>query len=146
MRKATIGNGGGAFMQSASKGLSWPAGLAVYSLGALLILLWLAPTAWAQRPRAGLGIDLEPDSDGSGVAIREVYSNGPADRGWLRSGDVIVQINEQAIRNRIEYRRVMAGLFVGDTVVVEYRRGKKKRTARLTVDHEPLPPGQKYGN
>jgi S1-C subfamily serine protease len=89
----------------------------------------------------GLGIDLEPDSDGSGVTIREVYANGPADRGWLRSGDVIERINERPTQNRLEYGRTMAKLWIGDEAVVDYRRGKKKRTVRLTVDSEPLASG-----
>jgi S1-C subfamily serine protease len=101
----------------------------------MVICLWLVPPAWSQRVRS-FGIELEPDSDGSGVGVREVFANGPADRGWLRSGDVIESINHRPTRNLFEYRRVMARLSIGDTAVVDYRRGKKKRTTRLTVGDE----------
>jgi S1-C subfamily serine protease len=108
-------------------------------IGVMVVSLWLAPAAWPQRVYGGFGIDLEPDSDGTGVAIREVYANGSADRGWLRSSDVIERINDRPTPNLLEYRRIMAGLAVGDTAVIDYRRGKKKRTARLIVEIEPLP-------
>jgi S1-C subfamily serine protease len=123
-------------MQPANKTMSSRFGARLL-FGAITIGLWLAPGAWSQRLHGGLGIELESDSDGSGVSVREVFANGPADRGWLRSGDVIERINSRATRNQLEYRRAVAALWIGDTAVVDYRRGKKKRTARLTIDIEP---------
>jgi len=132
--------------QSASKSLSRAAGFGARFFGVAIVVLWLAPAAWSQRAHGSLGIVLEPDSDGSGVGIREVYANGPADRGWLRSGDVVERINNQPTRNVGDYRRIVASLLVGDPAVVDYRRGKKKRTARVTVDSEAVETGRKFGN
>jgi S1-C subfamily serine protease len=109
--------------------------------GALVICLCLVPAARSQRIHGGLGIDLEADSDGTGVTIREVYVNGPADRGWLRSGDVIERINDRPAQNRLEYRRIVTRLWVGEVAIVDYRRGKKKRTARVVVDLDPVATG-----
>ena len=47
--------------------------------------------------QAWLGVQLGEVEDGSGVMVRRIYPSGPAARSGLRPGDMIMQVNGQAV-------------------------------------------------
>jgi S1-C subfamily serine protease len=95
----------------------------------------------AQVRRACMGIMINPDPDG--VIIVDVSANGPADRAWLRAGDVIEGIiigerDDRPVRTIPELTHLVSQLLPGDTVMVRYRRSNKQRMTRVTLRPEPM--------
>jgi S1-C subfamily serine protease len=81
--------------------------------------------------------------DPNGVIIVDVSANGPADRAWLRAGDVIQGMiiagkNDRPVRTIPELTNLMLQLRPGDTVMVRYKRGSKRRMTQVTVRSEPM--------
>lgn len=101
--------------------------------------------------RAMLGINVgrivTTDSDGrsrrgsadsAGVEILGVTPGGPADEAGLRSGDIILALNDRPLAGSApspekELTRIMSGLEPGDTVKVDYLRGDTSRSAQITT-------------
>jgi hypothetical protein len=79
-----------------------------------------------------LGVDL---SNGDGDGPRVVGFTGRAARGetGLRLGDVITSVNGQSTGDLQELIRVLGGLRPGETVILEYRRGKLHGEAKVTL-------------
>jgi serine protease Do len=74
-----------------------------------------------------------PDSVQSGVIIRSVEPNGPAERAGLKMYDVIVKLDGQTIENSAELRKYLFKKNVGDTVTVDYYREGKLKTAKIKL-------------
>lgn len=109
--------------------------------------------AWVFGRRARLGVTVATraaDTDSIGARIETVTPGGPADRAGLRSGDVITRLDGTSLmanpqRNRtpegtsfpgMRLIELAARLAPNDTVAVEYRRGKDRRTARIVTAEE----------
>ncbi len=61
-----------------------------------------------------------------GVAITRLYSGGPAERGGLAVGDVVLSINDHEVTDPLDLRFRIATLTVGETApVVVWRRGRE---------------------
>ena len=76
-------------------------------------------------PKAYLGTIPDYAASGGGVRLGGVVKGGPADKAGLRSGDVVVKLTDQAIRNFRDYVRVIKKLKVGQRVIVVVKRGGK---------------------
>jgi S1-C subfamily serine protease len=50
-----------------------------------------------------------------GVVITTVERGSPADDAGLRRGDVILEVDREAVRNLAEYRHAIAGLKKGES-------------------------------
>jgi hypothetical protein len=105
-------------------------------------------TPWAYsillgRPRLGVTVNTERDAatDSIGAEISAVTPDGPADEAGIRSGDIITRFGDESlVRGRnsettpgdrlIELAR---GLEEGDTIRVQYRRGRETRTANIVA-------------
>jgi len=101
--------------------------------------------------RARLGVVVDPvaaETDSIGALIQSVTPNGPADRAGIRSGDVIIRINGQSlVDGDMRVRKgqsapglalsLIAGINAGDSVVVQYQRGKDRRITTLVAGDEP---------
>ncbi len=74
---------------------------------------------------AFLGVNLTTDqwSTGSGAAIADVVSGGPADTAGLQAGDVITAINGQAVSTPEEITSLLLDKQPGDTVAVATQNG-----------------------
>jgi len=112
---------------------------AAWVLTAVALAAGMLP-ATAQRPRAWLGVSINPNPEG-GVIIHDVESNGPADVAWLRAGDVIQGIiiggkDDHPVRSIPDLTKIMLQLSAGDTVKVRIQRGTKQRTVQVTVRAE----------
>ena len=93
------------------------------------------------RPMLGVNVGTTPETTGPGVHILGVTPDGPADRAGLRSGDVMIAIDDEALVGSDGDERLsayMKGVQAGQEVQVRYRRDGKERTA--TVIPEEMDP------
>ena len=106
-----------------------------------------------RRARLGIKVNLRPrESDSIGAYVDAVTPGGPADEAGIRSGDVITRLDgksvlaggaaeggdrEQQSLPGLRLIELAARLEPGDTVPVEYRRAKERRTASVVTADEP---------
>ena len=93
-----------------------------------------------QRPQRGyLGVGLQPIDDDSmsaalgigknaGELVRSVVSGGPADRGGLQQGDVIVGVNGRQVSQDQSVSYLIANTAVGSRVPLDVVRKGKRQT------------------
>lgn len=108
---------------------------------------------FGQRAYLGVTVNTEknPATDSIGAALQGVTPGGPADQAGLKAGDIITAFNGERLAGRYpaasEYESEPGLKLVhfarelkdGDTVVLDYRRGKETR--RATVVARPLEAG-----
>lgn len=108
---------------------------------------------FGQRAYLGVTVNTErnPATDSIGAALQGVTPGGPADQAGLKAGDIITTFNGERLAGRYpaasEYEsepglklvHLARELKDGDTVVLDYRRGKE--THRATVVARPLQAG-----
>jgi S1-C subfamily serine protease len=88
--------------------------------------------------RLGLPVD-------QGALIASVENGSPADKAGLRGsssssgagGDVIVAVDGKAVAGADDVVNEIAAKQPGDTVAIEYYRGKDKRTAQVELTQRP---------
>jgi len=102
-----------------------------------------------QRPQRGyLGVGLQPIDDDSmsaalgigknaGELVRSVVSGGPADRGGLQQGDVIVGVNGRQVSQDQSVSYLIANTAVGSRVPLDVVRKGKRQTVYVTVGDRP---------
>jgi serine protease Do len=101
-----------------------------------------------QRPQRGyLGVGLQPvDEDlapalgiakNSGEIVRSIVPNGPAARGGLQQGDVIVRVNGQPVTADQTVSYLVANTTVGSRVPLEIIRAGKHATVYVQVAERP---------
>lgn len=113
----------------------------------------VSPLAMVASRRARLGVLLDmqaTDTDSIGATISSVTPGGPAARAGLRAGDIVTRLNGQRLV-RVEAKRdedeeqstaalrlveLVAKLEPGDTVRVEYRRGKETGAVNVVTATE----------
>jgi serine protease Do len=91
-------------------------------------------------------------NDSVGATINSVTPGSPAAKAGIQAGDIITRLNGRSLvtgaRNRgengdeslaaLQLIEMVARLEPGDTVTVEYRRGRETRTATVVTSREPL--------
>ncbi len=70
----------------------------------------------------------------NGALVSDVLPNGPAFKGGLKSGDVIVKFDGQPVEDVSELPRLVATVQPGETVDVVILRDGKEQTMRITID------------
>src|SRR6476661_6141415 len=101
-----------------------------------------------QRPSRGyLGVGLQPLDENlapslglpkdSGEIVRSVVPNGPAARGGLKQGDVILRVNGQAVTPDQTVSYLVANTPVGARVPLEIIRSGKRATVTVQVAERP---------
>lgn len=81
---------------------------------------------------SGVDVLKLPDSVKAGVVVLE--SAGPAKDAGLKTNDVIVELDEQAVSSTLTLRKYLyQGKKIGDKLKVTYYRNGKKSTATLTL-------------
>lgn len=78
----------------------------------------------------GIGINNDITS---GVVVTEVEDGSPASKAGLIKGDVITKINDVDIKTIASFRYELYKHRPGDSVTLEYYRGKDKKSANVTL-------------
>jgi S1-C subfamily serine protease len=107
-----------------------------------------------RRARLGIKVNLQArETDSIGAYVDAVTPAGPADQAGIRSGDIITKLDGKSVLaggaaedDKVHVRESLPGLRLielaaklepNDTVPVEYRRGKDRRTASVVTANEP---------
>ena len=73
-----------------------------------------------------------------GVMIRRVWPGSPAAESGLREGDVLLALDDSPVSTLRSLQRLMREeLRVGQQIGVEYRRGSRSKSLRLTLEEMP---------
>ncbi len=110
-------------------------------------LRWkLGPMTRILEPTPYLGVnimDLDDDlaayfsvKAGEGILVTKVEKDTAAAKAGLKSGDVIVQMGDKAIRKTGDIHKALAELKKGDSVTMTVMRRGKKETLKATPDHD----------
>src|SRR4029079_11408724 len=69
-----------------------------------------------------------------GALVAVVNPNGPAAKAGLEPGDIVLEFNGKAVRNRDDLVSSVVSTKPGSTVPVKVMRDKKEKTLNLTVE------------
>ncbi len=75
--------------------------------------------------------------DAAGVKLTGVRSNGPADKGGVKGGDVIVELAGQKITNIYDYTYALGGLKIGQPVTLVVLRNGERVTITVIPEARP---------
>jgi serine protease Do len=107
-------------------------GFAIPSEVASRIVAELRSKGRIERGWLGVSLtDVQQPQGGSGVGIAAVERNGPASKGGLRPGDIVVRVNGEAVESSRALIRVVAATPPGHPVRLGVRR--QNQTVDLTV-------------
>jgi len=84
-----------------------------------------------QRREAGL-------SDGRGVLVDATFAGGPAEKAGLRAGDIVTKIGGDIVSSVEQFVRVVGAAGVGRELTIAYVRGKRHRSATVTLTRRPV--------
>ncbi len=80
-----------------------------------------------------MGVTLDPSFPGQGALIESVTPGGPAQRGGLRAGDVIVRLGSRQIGDADELVVAIRDQLPGEEVTVQARRGNRLIDTTVTL-------------
>jgi len=94
-----------------------------------------------RRPWVGLDVsgteDLRDWKKVGGLRVTSVAQGSPAARAGVAAGDVLLNVRDRTLRTFLDWEAVMLDTGPGDTLVVAYRRGERRMTARMGVADLP---------
>lgn len=73
----------------------------------------------------------------SGATINNVVAGSPAERYGLKVDDIILRLNDQAVRNSVEATRIIGGLRPGDVARMIYERDEKTYSLNVSIGERP---------
>jgi serine protease Do len=82
-------------------------------------------------PELSTGLNLMRDA---GVILGDVTPDGPADKGGLKPGDIVLSLNGRRLHNAREFQTALYRIPLNQTVTVEALRGTEKVTAAIKVE------------
>ena len=83
---------------------------------------------------ASLGVSVSDNQDGNGAVLREVAEGSAARGAGLEEGDVILEVDERAVRDVDDLIAAIRDHDPGDTVSVSYERDGQSGTASVVLD------------
>ncbi len=86
--------------------------------------------------RAFLGVSSGLAPDG-GAQVGAVVTDGPAAKAGVREGDVVVEINDQPVRDPDDISAVVNSRRPGDDVRIVVERSGERRTLTVTLGEQP---------
>jgi len=72
-----------------------------------------------------------------GAYVTNVVPAGPADKAGIKSGDIIVSVNGQAVKSMDDVVSEVRKASVGDKLAVTFYQGGDKKTADVTLEEKP---------
>lgn len=88
--------------------------------------------------RGYLGVGSQPTSDGSaGAEITKVDAGSAAERGGLKSGDVVVSVDGTTIKQASDLAAAVGTHQAGDTIKVDVQRNGSTTTLDVTLGSKP---------
>ncbi|MGH7121007.1 MAG: DegQ family serine endoprotease [Acetobacteraceae bacterium] len=93
---------------------------------------WLGVRIQEVTPDIAASLGLKPPS---GALVAGLIAGGPATKAELKTGDVILTFNGQAVKDMHALPLIVAETSVGSTVPVEVWRNGKTETLQVTVGH-----------
>src|SRR5262249_57810426 len=77
-----------------------------------------------------IGVQIKADPDNAGVNVQEVVEDGPAAKGGLKAGDIIVQIGDVELKDKElpEVVGLVRNAKPGDTLTLKVKRDGKDKT------------------
>jgi len=72
-----------------------------------------------------------------GALVSNVFKGDPAEKAGIKTGDVIVEIDGQIVRNTHELIVIVAGVTVGDKVKIKVLRDGKQKNFTVKVTERP---------
>jgi len=75
-----------------------------------------------------------------GALVAQVTKGGPADKGGMKSGDVIVGVDGKSIQDSVAAMAAIAALKPGSTAKFKVTRSQKDIELGVTVARRPAPP------
>jgi putative serine protease PepD len=87
--------------------------------------------------RAYLGVSTADSANGSGAAIAQVVTGGPAAKAGLRAGDRIVKVGGEDVGDSDDVAGRIATHKPGDVVEIVVRRDGKDTTVKVTLGTQP---------
>jgi uncharacterized iron-regulated protein len=94
--------------------------------------VWGLPAA-ADPLYPSLGLSTEPAEGGKALKVILVSGKGPADKGGVQVGDVIVSLDGVAVPDKETLNRLVAAERWGDEAALTVRRGSETKTLRLAL-------------
>ncbi|MFC1743732.1 trypsin-like peptidase domain-containing protein [Candidatus Riflebacteria bacterium] len=73
----------------------------------------------------------------NGALIADIYENGPAHQGGLKSGDIIIRLNNKKIRNTKEVEYFILSKSIGDVITVKFLRKGNEYNLKITLKQQP---------
>ena len=80
----------------------------------------------AQRSKTGIGATLV--DAGSAIGIQSIFTNGPAQRAELISGQMLTKVNGQAVNSVAAFNAMMEGMKSGDVIKLTRRTPQGKES------------------
>lgn len=92
------------------------------------------PRSLREQDKAYLGVMMDFSQAGKdGVPLQRVMPDSGANKAGLRSGDVIVSIDQAPITGAMEMRNLLQRLEPGSEITVRYRRGEEEKATTVKL-------------
>jgi len=82
-------------------------------------------------------LDNRPGIFKSGATINNIVPGGPADRYGFKVDDIILRINDRAVRNSVEATRAIGSLRPGQVAHIIFEREEKTFQQRVLIEERP---------
>jgi len=95
-------------------------------------------TAQSITPDLAAGLELKQDT---GVILGDVTPEGPADKGGLKAGDIILSLNGRRLSSVRDFATALYRIPLNETVMIEALRGTQRIPAKVMVqerDDDPF--------
>ncbi|MEM9411070.1 MAG: PDZ domain-containing protein, partial [Planctomycetota bacterium] len=88
----------------------------------------------------GIIPEIQENPDNNGVRINRVFTDSPAERSGLLVNDVIIQIDDEPIENRIKLLEQLSKYQPGDGINLKIRRGDEEKEVALILGKRKVNP------
>ena len=138
--RGAAGLGGGGILPSRPPTLQYGPGIltAAYSVGtkvlSRVVAGFLSSSHEVRHPAIGVFCR---DAIPGGAVIETVTKDSMAEKAGLKSGDIILSINNRQVRNQIEFAQIMADHEIGEVLTIWIQRSGLRQQVKVEVGSQP---------